>query len=39
VSAAGVSPSTFRLGLLLPNFNRKRELGTTISFKVSEAAT
>ena len=38
VSDTKVSPSTFRLGSLLPTFTRKPPVGTTISFKLSEAA-
>jgi uncharacterized repeat protein (TIGR01451 family) len=38
VSSAKVSPSTFRLGSLLPKFTRKPPVGTTITFKLSEPA-
>jgi hypothetical protein len=38
VSNTNVSPSTFRLGSLLPTFTRKPPVGTTISFKLSEPA-
>jgi Domain of unknown function DUF11 len=38
ILSAQASPSTFRLGSLLPRFTRKRPVGTTISFTLSEPA-
>jgi hypothetical protein len=38
ISAANVSPNTWRLGSVLPKISRKPPVGTTISFKLSQAA-
>jgi hypothetical protein len=38
VSSPRVSPSTFRLGSLLPNFSGSPQLGATISFELSAPA-
>jgi hypothetical protein len=38
ISAVRVSPKTWRLGSTLPRFSRKPPIGTTISFKLTQAA-
>jgi hypothetical protein len=38
ISAASVSPKTWRLGAALPRFSRRAPIGTTISVKLSQPA-
>ena len=38
VSAVSISPDIWRLGSTLPKFTRKRPIGTTISFRLSQPA-